>query len=438
MAARSNAGARAKRPRGKKYLPPEQWKVLLLDRFPAYITWQQYEDNQRQLRQNLFRPQTKGPSLGGASLLSRIVFCGVCGRRLSPQCQSSGQGTYHCGRPHPSPLTPCPNHIQRQALDDFVTAKALEALAPAGLELSLHVIEDETARREQLETLHLHRVEQARYAAELAQRRYEQVDPGHRLVADSLEQQWEAALVQLQAATAQLEELRSVQPTPLSEQERQRLLTACADVAKLWRESAPAAARQQIVRLLIDRVEVEAPSASERARVTIRWSGGFESCHEIIRPVQSYKQLDAQEALFDRILELALAGKRSTEIAAVLESEGCRTPRSGQPISASMVMKLSLDPRLAQQLHDPKLEPDHWRSADLAKAIGVPEKRLKDWVTRGWATAIQRPFGRTWVIYADEAELARLQQLAHSQSGQGRPAPPEALRTPASVDRKRK
>jgi|GEM_PF-3022471 len=90
----------------------------------------------------------------------------------------------------------------------------------------------------------------------------------------------------------------------------------------------------------------------------------------------------------------------------------------------------------AKQLNDPDLQEDQWRSEDLARELGIPEKQLKDWVTRGWLTAVQRPFGRTWVLYADEAELQRLKQLATRQSGQGSPGPPESLRTPTQKSRK--
>ncbi len=101
-----------------------------------------------------------------------------------------------------------------------------------------------------------------------------------------------------------------------------------------------------------------------------------------------------------------------------------------------MVQQLFSEPRCRRQLDEPALEPGDWRSADLASELGLPEKRLKDWVRRGWVTAIQRPHGRTWVIYADEKEFRRLQQLVASQTGQGRPGPPEKLRTPSPLPRK--
>ena len=205
----------------------------------------------------------------------------------------------------------------------------------------------------------------------------------------------------------------------------------------MWHEQATVEQRKQIVRLLLSRVEVEVHNNTERVSVRLHWSGGFESCHEITRTVMRFDQLEAYDQLLNRALELALSGERSPKIATVLEAEGYHAPRSGAPISAFMVQKLlQADPGSRQQLRTPSLEPGYWRSADLAEELGIPEKRLKDWVTRGWATAIQRPFGRVWVIYADEAELKRLQQLASSQTGQGQPAPSEKLRTPAPIPRR--
>lgn len=109
------------------------------------------------------------------------------------------------------------------------------------------------------------------------------------------------------------------------------------------------------------------------------------------------------------MLELTLAGNRSPVIASILEREGYRSPRSDTPISRLMVQKLLQEhPRCREQLTAPSLAAHQWRSVDLAKELGIPEKRLKDWVTRGWVTALQRPFGRVWVICADDQELGAI------------------------------
>ena len=424
--------------RGKKYLPPEQWKVLIKDRFPAYITWQQYESNQQRLHENDVRPDRTGPARQGSALLGGIIFCGECGRRMSPLYGSSGRASYNCGRHRTmTGVSPCLNSMSASVLDAFVAEKLLEALSPAGLELSLQVIEDEVTRRTQLDTLYAHRVQQAQYATDLAQRRYKEVDPSNRLVAASLERDWEAAMSMLQTATHELDELRCAQPVQLSDAQREHLLSACGSVTSLWNSRATIEERKQITRLLLHRVDVHVLNNSERVSVRLHWSGGFESCHDITRPVSLYRQLDSYDDLIERTLSLALLGHSNPEIAVILAKERYVSPRSLEPVSRFMVQKLLESPHCVKQLHDPELLPNHWRVADLAAEVGIPEKRLKDWVTRGWATAVQRPHGRTWVIYADPNELHRLQQLAASQTGQGSPAPPENLRTPASIPRQK-
>jgi DNA invertase Pin-like site-specific DNA recombinase len=428
-----NYRQRNARSTGSKHLPPEQWKVFIKDRFPAYITWEQYDHNQRRLTENDSRGGDRtGPTRGGSALLSGIVYCGHCDRRMSPSYFASGRASYYCGRHNTmAGVTRCHNAIASHTLDTFVSEKLIEAIAPAGVELSLQVVENETTRREQLETLHVHRVEQARFATELAARRYKEVDPTNRLVAATLEQEWDAAMRELQAAAEQLELLRNTLPAKFTDEQRRQLLASCADIAALWHRNATIEERKQITRLLLHRVEVRVHNNSERVSVIMHWSGGFESCHEITRTVTRFNQLESYEQLLDRVLGLTLAGKAPREIATILEAENFHSPRSARSISSHMVQKLLSEPRCRTQLDDPRLGPDHWRSADLAEKLGIPEKRLKDWVTRGWATAIQRPHGRAWVIHADEQELKRLKQLARCQTGQGSQRAPKTLRTPA-------
>jgi hypothetical protein len=146
----------------------------------------------------------------------------------------------------------------------------------------------------------------------------------------------------------------------------------------LWSKGATIEERKQIVRLLLRRVEVEVHNNTERVSVRLHWSGGFESSHVIKRMVMQFCQLEAYEQLLDRVLELTLAGKRSPEVASVLEREGFRSPRSNTPISSMMVQKLLWEQlRCREELRNPSLEPNYWRSDDLAKELGIPERQLK-------------------------------------------------------------
>ena len=118
----------------------------------------------------------------------------------------------------------------------------------------------------------------------------------------------------------------------------------------------------------------------------------------------NYRQLEYYDRLLDRALQLTLADLRSPAAAKILHAEGFRTPRRQRRISADMVKNMLEKESCHQQLHNPTLHEHEWRAEVLATELGVPVKRLKDWVNRGWVTAVQRPFARTWVIYADEQE----------------------------------
>jgi len=436
-ARKTNYSKRTSTPEQPKYLPPEQWKVFIKDCHPAYITWEQYEKNRQRISDNRScGGNGTGPTRGGSALLGGILFCGHCQWRMSASYAASGHATYDCAR-HLKKVGahPCHTLIASKTIDTFVSEKVLEALSPAGVELSMRVVEDEVSRREQLETLHLHRVEQAAYAADLAERRYKEVDPGNRLVAATLEREWDHAMVELETSQQQLQQLRSNRATRLSDQERQQLFSSCADIAALWHQNATIQDRKEILRLVLERVELHVHDNSDRVGVVLHWGGGFESCYEIRRAVRRFDQMESYPQLLDRVLSLTLAGKTTQEVATVLAAEGFHSPRTGRPITGRMVQKLFLIPECRRQLDDPRLKANHWTSGDLAERLGIPERRLKQWVTRGWVNAIQRPRGRVWVIYADESELSRLQQLVRSQTGQGRRIPPENLRTPAPIPR---
>lgn len=422
---------------GRKFLPPEQWKVLLQDQFPAYISWKQYQQNQSQLKNNDVRGNRSGPSRGGSALLGGMIKCGHCGRRMSAIYNRSGSATYNCGRHRTvAGATPCHNSVLNTALDQLVSDRVVEVLAPCSVELSLQVVEDERTRRERLETVFLHRVEKTRYESEIAERRYHEVDPSNRLVAKTLEAIWESALQDYSIATEQLAEFRATSALTLADAERAKMLAAARDIRSLWQTSATPVQRQQIVRLLISQLTVTVQDNVDVVAVHILWKGDFESCHEIKRPVTRYVQTENYDELIKRVLCLAQAGSSSPAIADQLALDGFVSPRTFEPISAAMIQYLCINtPSIRQQLREPKLAASQWLVDDLAARLGVPPKRLKDWVTRGWITAVQRPHGRTWVLYADEEELARLEGLICSQSGQGKPAPNKELRTPKPMTR---
>lgn len=410
------------RDQDRKNLPYSQWKVLIKDLYPGYISWEQYERNQAQLESNSTRKRRTGAARKGDALLAGIVFCSRCGRRMSPWYNNkTSRPSYFCSRHYRmAHVERCASTIVARVLDELVADQVLTALSPATVELSLRAVEQETQRRRDAERQLQHQLQRAEYEVDLATRRYQSVDPANRLVADTLEAQWEHALEAAVAAKTKLDEFHTNCETELTTQERERIASSCQDVTALWQRHATNVERKEIVRLLIERVEVYVTNNTQLSTIAIRWSGGFQSTHELSRPVPTNRQLDYYDAMLQRALELALAGERSPAIALQLAKEGYMKPRTQGPFDASSINQLlNGDDRSRKQLHEPDLGPNQWRAADLSQKLGINTKKLKDWGVRGWVNTIQRPFGRCWIFWADADELQRLRQLVALKSHRG-------------------
>jgi hypothetical protein len=160
---------------------PGEWAVLLHDRVPAYITWDQYLANQRQLWENQRRPATKGTPGGGSALLTGLVYCGRCGRKMYVSYQSIRHGRYCCSRPRFAPTDEVCSGLPARSLDELVSRQVLQALSSAGIELSLSAIEHTSQERRQQGTQLQQNLDRAMYEAKRAERQYQTVEPENRL-----------------------------------------------------------------------------------------------------------------------------------------------------------------------------------------------------------------------------------------------------------------
>ena len=180
---------------GRAVAKPEECQVLLQGRLPAYISWEQFARNQKQLEAN--NAQHRGPVRSGPSLLPGLLVCGRCGLRMTAQCTQNGKSLrYVCSRAMTDYGEPLCQSLAGLPLDREVGEWVLKALEPAALEVSLQVAQDLEAERQQLHRHWALRLERARYQADRAFRQYNAVDPENRLVARTLERQWESAMAE--------------------------------------------------------------------------------------------------------------------------------------------------------------------------------------------------------------------------------------------------
>lgn len=172
---------------------PQAWAVLHRGALPAYIAWDAYERNQEQMALN--RTRYSGIPRGGTALLGGLVACGVCGRRMFTTYTENGrEARYVCHQMAVAFGGPRCQSISAHCVDACVATAMLDALTPGAIAVSLQVAEDLDLERQRLHDQWKQRLERAAYATALARRRYESVDPSNRLVARTLEQDWETAL----------------------------------------------------------------------------------------------------------------------------------------------------------------------------------------------------------------------------------------------------
>lgn len=254
-----------------------QWEVLLKDRLAAYITWEQYEQNIRQLEVNSARGI--GPPRNGPSLLSGLIVCGRCGMRMVTAYSNNGQGLrYVCSRRMVDYGEDLCQSLAGKPLDELATQLVLQALEPAALEISLKVAEDLETQRAQLLRHWSQRLERARYAVERAFRQYNAVEPENRLVARTLERQWEEALGAEAELKMDYERFVTTTPACLSAEERDAIRQLAKDIPALWHApSTTPLDRQTIVRQLIEQIIVTVEGETERVKVEFQWAGGHKS-----------------------------------------------------------------------------------------------------------------------------------------------------------------
>ncbi|HYZ34599.1 MAG TPA: recombinase family protein [Crenalkalicoccus sp.] len=392
--------------------------VLIKGRLPAYISWETYERNLRQVAAN--QSAHRGIPRGGPALLAGLLVCGRCSQRMAAQYPNGGRfQRYNCSRLSVNYGGPTCQSLSGRALDALVAELMLQALAPGSLAVSLQLAEDLELERTALHRQWRQRLERARYEVERARRQYDAAEPENRLVVRTLEQRWEAALSEEIRLAAEHERFLAEQPLPLTPGERAAIERLASDIPALW--SAPsttAADRQAIARLMLDRVVVTVQGESERVAVECHWAGGQRTQHDLRRPVARLTQLSEHGALLLRTRDLHEAGQKAPAIATALNAEGWLPPKRRLTFTTEMVRGLlRRQGILAFQRRSPasrlrQRETTELTIPEAAARLGMPENTLYRWMRRGLVSArkVQVLGHGLWLIRADQAELNRLRQ----------------------------
>jgi DNA invertase Pin-like site-specific DNA recombinase len=321
-------------------LPREEWTALIPQAHPGYITWEEFEENQRRLRENAHAiggDRRRSPPREGPALLQGLALCGRCGDRMTVRYHRRHGAlwpTYVCQRRGIARAEPICQSIPGRGLDEAIGRVLVDAVTPLTLEMTLTVQHELQARLEETDRLQRRAVESARYEADLARRRYLQVDPANRLVADELEAQWNRALQQVVDAQTTYDRQRQTDRASVDAEARARILALATDFPRLWHDRhTPDRERKRMVRLLME--DVTLIKTAEGLTTHLRFRGGATTTLTLARALNAWQLRETSTeivALIDQWLE----GHTDRTIATMLNARGYLSG-TGQPFQARIV-----------------------------------------------------------------------------------------------------
>lgn len=262
-------------------LPQNDWQVTIQEHHEGYITWNDYLENQKRLEQNQtngIETLLPGPVREGLALLHGLLVCSYCGHKITVRYQGNGgiQPYYQCSwkRKDGTDTKDCLS-IRCEPIDQDVTQRVLSVIEPKQIKIAVNALNELENRQQGISKQWQLKLQRTQYEADLAQRRYEEVDPSNRLVAATLEKRWNESLTALDELQKQYEEHIGTNQFSNLSARKDELLKLAKDFPRLWHaESTCAKDRKRIVRLLIKDITVKVSEDRKTAILYIRWQGG--------------------------------------------------------------------------------------------------------------------------------------------------------------------
>lgn len=364
-------------------LPRDQW-VLVPGMHAGYIAWEEYETNQRRLQENaqaLGADRRRSPPHQGPALLQGIAVCGVCGGRMSIRYHDrDGRRVpdYVCQREAIQQGRPACQRITGEHIDKAVSEVLVATMTPLTLEVTLAVQQELQSRLDDADRLRQKRVERARYEAEVAQRRYMNVDPSNRLVADTLEADWNRKLHALAEAQEECQRQQQADRAVAGKQQQESVIALARDFRRVWENPAtPDRERKRIVRLLLEDVTLV---RREQISMHIRFRGGATQSLTLPLP-QSAAQLRKTNPAVITEIDRLLNTNTEREIAGILNEKGLRSGE-GNRFTRSIIVRL----RYAYDLNDrfSRLRAAGFLTMkEMASKLDVLPCTVKKWRNRG-------------------------------------------------------
>jgi DNA invertase Pin-like site-specific DNA recombinase len=379
----------------KRQRPREQWLTFLPEHHPGYITLAEYDENQRILANNAYRfPHSQGAARKGKALIQGLAICSHCGRKMHVR-YSQGQASYLCDYDHLRYADPVCNRASARHVDGLVTHLFLQLVTPNALEVALSFKDKLQQEADQVDLVWQQKIKRLEYEANLA-RRYEAVDPDNRLVAQTLETEWNQKLTSLSETEQRYLAQRPSQTQLVSTLAEMR--TVVTHLRDYWlADTITAQDKKELLRCLVEQVIVD--GRGDLIQVQVQWYGG--SVSELAVP----KRLQTSADLYFRIQELA-RHQTDQAIADQLNVEGSQTAFK-HPWTARHVLtfrRFHAIPSAFDVDPDARLaEATYITGAEASQRLGVKMDSINEWCQLGILTSQQAgPNQRFWVYWDED------------------------------------
>jgi hypothetical protein len=381
---------------GKKKLRTRErddWLACIPNAHPGYIAWEQFQQNLNTLKANGqgYEVARASPPREGTALLQGRAVCGRCGRHLRVRYAARRgrlEAWYVCDRAHGSRGEPDCQSIAGAPIDKAIGKLIANQMTPAVVELALEIRREIEARHDEADRLRRRAVERAQIDADLAQRRFMLVDPANRLVADTLEREWNDKLRALANAQEERERGRQEDQFALDGAIRERLIAMTSDFAALWSDpSLPNRERKRLLAYIIEDVTLVKLAVEGTTRIHVRFKGGRTETLTTENPKSSAQQVKTQQTVIE-LVDRLLDDHVYSEIADILNQEAIRPGGSARRDQANARFT---DLRVAYLVHQYGLRSRYDRlrdrgmltNAEITARLGICESTVKRWVRHG-------------------------------------------------------
>jgi len=325
---------------GKEVDPEEPLsggRILIRDSHAGYISWEQYEANCRRLlynRQVYRQMRNIGAPRKGRSLLQGILLCAQCGRRMIVLYAAGHEDKYICRSQKTHRVC---QRVNARYVEPLIEKELLNALTESQLQLAVGTMKKLQQRGQEIGRQWEKRLEAAKYEVQKAARRYHQVEPENRLVARTLEKEWNDSLEQLDQLEREYHKVSQEPPCAMTAEQQRKVMALAHDIPRLWRAATTTNnQKKQLLRLLIEDVAIRSVDDPWCLEISIHWKTGVVSRHTAARVVRSPQQTPPQAV--SRIADL-YRDHSDEQIARILNAEGLRTGY-GRPFTTLSVVHI--------------------------------------------------------------------------------------------------